>query len=424
MALQTKSADSGIFRATALDQLSSPEQLDRLLTVTTARSWIALAAVTLIIATALCWSFLGRISSYVEGEGVFIREGGGIASAAAAGSGTLSKLLVKKGDSVQAGQVVAEITASDVEQQIASLRSLIVERSNELQRQQSTSSEEIKANRVSLERRVKELTAVQENAKRRAEALKGKLAAQQKLYDARIVVRSAVLEVQAEVDQAQQEAATAGDQIAQLEIQFRDSTYQSEQRVKNAEFALADAQRQLSERTEAYSVTSEVKAPLSGTVDEVQMRTGNLVGRGQSVLTIETSGHDLGFVLFAPLHEGEKIQPGQSVRISPNWTIREEEGTMLGNVTELSNLPVTPERLRSLLHSEDLVRHFSGAGPVFMARVQLDRDPATKSGYAWTSSKGNDVPVESGSFGTAEVLVKSQRPISLAIPALRRWTGI
>ena len=45
---------------------------------------------------------------------MFIREGGSIASAAAAGSGTLARLLVGKGDHVKAGQVVAQIVAPNV----------------------------------------------------------------------------------------------------------------------------------------------------------------------------------------------------------------------------------------------------------------------------------------------------------------------
>jgi HlyD family secretion protein len=422
--LQTESANQGTFRQAAIDRVNSPEQLDRLLTVTTARSWIALTAIAALIAVALSWSLAGSLSSYVEGRGVFIREGGSIASAAAAGNGTLSRLLVAKGDQVAAGQVVADIISPEIEQQILSSRALVVEREDELRRQQSVSDDEVKANRSALNRREAALADVQTSARRRADALRVTLTAQQQLFADKIVTRSVVQQAQANVDQALQEAASTGDQITQLDIQFRDFIFQSDLRVKNAEFALADAQRQLDERIEAYRAGAEVRSPVAGTVDEIQLRPGSLVGRGQSVLTIETLGHGLGFVLFASLLDGEKIQPGQSVRISPNWTLREEEGTMLGSVTELSKLPITPEGLRSLLNNEDLVRHFSVEGPVFIVRVQLKRDPTTKSGYAWTSSKGAQVPLESGSFGGGEVLVKSQRPISLAIPALRRWIGI
>lgn len=424
MTLQSETARPGLFRQAALDRINSPEQLDRLLTVTTARSWIALVAVAVLIAAALGWSLIGRLSTYVEGRGLFLREGGNIASAAAPGGGTLERLLVAKGDHVKEDQVVAEIAAPDLEQQIAGLRALVVERENELQRQQSYAAGEIAVKRAALRQREGALGQIQADAGRRAAALKAKLADERRLLADRIVTRSAVLQTQAQLDQALQEAATTRDQIVQLDVQLRDLAFQAEQRVKSAEFELAAARRQLSERAEAYRVGSQVQAPVAGTVDEIQLRAGSLVTRGESIMTIETPGRALEFVLFVPLRDGNKIQPGQSVRVAPNWTVREEEGTMLGRVAEVSKFPITPQGLRALLHNEDLVRDFSRMGPVFIVRVRLKRDPATKSGYAWTSSRGAEVTVESGDFAGGEVLVKSQRPISLAIPALRRWTGI
>jgi HlyD family secretion protein len=421
LTLQTKAEPS---QAVASEDAIGIERLDRLLTVTTARSWIALAAIAALIGVALAWSLLGRISSYVEGRGVFLRDGGHIASAAAAGPGTLSRVLVAKGDHVTTGQLVAQIASPELEQQVANLRALVVERESELQRQRSSTQADLDAKRAALRERSAGLAQIQADAKRRVEAMKGRLADEQQLFEAQIVTRSAVLEIRSRLDQAQQDVASAGDQMIQLELELRDAVVQGEQQVKNAEFALAEAQRQLSERLETVRVTAEVRSPVAGNVEEIQLRAGSLVARGQSILTLETAGEGLAFIVFASLRDGEQIQPGQEVRISPNWTVREEEGTMLGTVAETSKLPITLDGLRSLLHGEDLVRHFSDAGPVFMVKVSLQRDPSTASGYAWTSSRGAPVPVDSGSFGEAEVLVKSQRPISLAIPVLRRWTGI
>lgn len=424
MTLPTEAAPPSTFRQAVVGRINSPEQLDRLLKITTARSWIALIAIVALVAVALSWSLTGRLSTYVEASGVFLREGGSIASAATGGSGTLARLLVAKGDQVATGQVVAQIAAPDIEQQIAGSRALVAEREDELQRQRSIADEEVKTHRAILEQRKAALVTVQANMRRRTEDLKLKLSAEQQLFVEKIVTRSVVADAQAQVDQSLQEISANDDQMVQLDIQFRDLVFQGEQRVKNAEFTLAEARRQLNERITAYRTSSEVRAPVAGTVEEVQLRVGSLVGRSQSVLTIETLGHGLTFMLFASLHEGEKIQVGQSVRVSPNWTVREEEGTMIGSVTDVSKMPITPEGLRSLLHNEDVVRHFSNAGPVFIVRVRLKRDNTTRSGYAWTSSRGAEVPLDSGSFGKGEVLVKSQRPISLAIPALRRWTGL
>src|SRR5271156_521430 len=79
----TESVQPGSIRQAAIERVNDPEQLDRLLTVTSARGWIALTAVAGLIGVAVGWSLVGRLPSYVEGQGAFIREGGSIAPAAA-----------------------------------------------------------------------------------------------------------------------------------------------------------------------------------------------------------------------------------------------------------------------------------------------------------------------------------------------------
>ena len=59
-----------LYRKSALDRISSPEQLDKALTVTSTMSWIALAAVTLILAVTIVWSIVGTIPVTVTTSGI------------------------------------------------------------------------------------------------------------------------------------------------------------------------------------------------------------------------------------------------------------------------------------------------------------------------------------------------------------------
>jgi HlyD family secretion protein len=59
-----------------------------------------------------------------------------------------------------------------------------------------------------------------------------------------------------------------------------------------------------------------------------------------------------------------------------------------------------------------------------MARVALAPDPATVSGYRWSSARGGVVAVASGTFATADVRVLEQPPITLVLPLLREISGI
>src|SRR6202000_1089217 len=97
---------SKIFRDVALDRLSSPDELDRLLRVTDTRAWLAQIAIFAIIVVALVWGYTGRLPSTVSGQGVIVRTGG-VLNVVAAGSGVVAHLKVKPGDKIKAGKAWA-----------------------------------------------------------------------------------------------------------------------------------------------------------------------------------------------------------------------------------------------------------------------------------------------------------------------------
>jgi hypothetical protein len=100
-----------IFRKVAVKRLSSPEQLDQLMQITTPMGWLALIALGGMLVLALLWGIFGSIPVRLTGNGILIRRGG-VNAIAAPMSGQLTRLLVTTGDSVTTGQLVAEITAS------------------------------------------------------------------------------------------------------------------------------------------------------------------------------------------------------------------------------------------------------------------------------------------------------------------------
>ena len=59
-----------IFRKASLERLSSPEQIDCLLVVGNAKSWLIISGVFLMIAASILWGFFGEMPDYVEGNGM------------------------------------------------------------------------------------------------------------------------------------------------------------------------------------------------------------------------------------------------------------------------------------------------------------------------------------------------------------------
>jgi hypothetical protein len=61
--------NQNLFRKKSIERISSPEQLNDYLRVTSPSTWIILIAVIVLLAGLLLWSSVTTIESYVEGSG-------------------------------------------------------------------------------------------------------------------------------------------------------------------------------------------------------------------------------------------------------------------------------------------------------------------------------------------------------------------
>ena len=61
-----------VYRKTSLERVSSPEQLDKMIVITSPSYWLAILGGALIIAAALVWSIFGNIPINTETTGVFV----------------------------------------------------------------------------------------------------------------------------------------------------------------------------------------------------------------------------------------------------------------------------------------------------------------------------------------------------------------
>ncbi|MGB8451387.1 MAG: hypothetical protein WCD89_03560 [Anaerocolumna sp.] len=66
-----------IYRKSSLEKLSSPEQLDHMIHVTSSLGWLALLGMLIMVIAAVYWGFFGELSEKVEVKGVYISTGEG-----------------------------------------------------------------------------------------------------------------------------------------------------------------------------------------------------------------------------------------------------------------------------------------------------------------------------------------------------------
>ncbi len=97
-----------IFRQSTLERLSSPEQLDQLMKITSPAGWAALIALILLLCGAVVWGFIGRVATKVYGQGILLSPGG-VNTVVALSEGQVEDIYYDVGDTIAANSVVARI---------------------------------------------------------------------------------------------------------------------------------------------------------------------------------------------------------------------------------------------------------------------------------------------------------------------------
>lgn len=416
----------GIFRKSSLDRLASPEQLDSLIRVTSPRAWLALTAIGGLLLTALLWGIFGSIPSKVRGSCILIRPGG-VDEIVAPGNGWVSDISVEAGDMVRHGQMIARVERSTSMDQIKSAEAKLHElraRQEQVKLINSRSTAEQGAYLADSERGLRAKIATAEEQVR---TLEGKIRNQELLLEQGLITRQTLLNSRLEWSTARQSIDAFQNEIRQIGVRRLESRKQTDTEQSSLAIQLNEAERNLASLMRSSDQSSLVFSPFSGRVLEIKLAEGSPVNAGTSILTLEQTGasvSDLEAVVYIAPLDGKKVKTNMDVQIAPSTVRQEEFGLMVGKVKSVADFPSSTEGMQRVLRNPQLVQQLAaGAAPI---AVQADLTPSatTVSGYKWTSPKGPDTRIESGTLCSATITVSNRRPISLVIPILRDNLGI
>ncbi len=410
-----------IFRQAALERLSSPEQLDRLMHVTNPKGWVALIGLWVVLIFVLFWSVFGRLPTTIAGSGIILSSEG-IREVEVLASGVVTELRVRVGDAVSPGDTVARVGQPILRQQVQQAEDRL-----ELLREERGRREDFTSSNASLETEVldaerEDLTRRQASISDRIHWLEGRVEAEEEALTLGLVTPEAVQNTIQQLEAARAELngvemKLQNNDLARLLLSNRssESIEDVDQRIRTAERDLQALRLQLEQ-------SSIVLSPYAGYIREIRSDVGQLVVSGQSLVSVEMVDSPLQAVVFVPT-EGKRIQPGMEAHVSPVTVKREEYGYLLGTVSFVSPQPATREGMMRTLGNEILVEQLAGMGAPFLVEVDLLTDPDTPSGFQWSSGSGPPGTVDSGTMVGIEVVVEEQRPISLVIPAFRSLLG-
>jgi HlyD family secretion protein len=238
------------------------------------------------------------------------------------------------------------------------------------------------------------------------------------------VTRKTVEDRRVDLNAAKLRIVDARNDILKLRAQRLDLQSQRDRDRMQSQFRVNDARRLVEQLTADLDRGSRILSPADGRVVEVKVSGGSVLSVGMPVVEIETSSERLEATIYMPPDRGKDVRPGMQVRVEPTMIAREEYGTIIGKVVAISEFPVTPQGMAADLHNDTLVKRFSETGAPYAAKVQLEGDASTVSGYRWSSGRGPPLRLSAGTLTRAEVTTREQPPIALVIPLMRRLSGI
>lgn len=370
-----------LFRKTALDALSSPEQLNQPLQLIRTNQWILLISLSSFSLILLAWSIVGRLPVRLSGRGLLVKTDT-ITVVQSETTGQINSLLVDVGDCVDKGALMGQIEG--VQQEI-----------------------EIKATQDQL----------------------NQLSAQDRNQDLLSDIR--VNQLQEEINRVMhlaESGAISLDDLSRRKVDLNALIYSIEGENSNRELKINSYKNSILSLKEELNRTSILRAPIAGCVLDRGVNNGEVVGIGTTLFTLRANREigELESLVFFAAKDGKRLQVGQQVRISPTTTKQQRHGGITGEITTIRPLPIRDEAVIKRLGIKSLLEAVRNdpLEPLIEITTSLKRDPSTPSGYDWGGGMGPMLQISGGTPTQVRVLVEERPPISYVIPILRDLTGI
>ncbi len=414
-------AESKVFRQAVLDRLSSPEQLNLLMRVTDAKGWVALAACGLLLLTGLGWGILGNVPTKVASSGILIPLGG-LADIVAVGDGQLTALEVQPGDQVRKGQIIARVAQPELIGQIDAFKKQARELQLGLAKSKEQGSQDARLrSQASAQERVTLRSAMAATEQRKKE-LQERVAAQESLLEKGLVTKDAVQGTRQQLRAAEASVQSMQADMQRVAVSSFSAERSNEGAVRADTMRVADVERQIKLLEEKLAQSAAVLSPHEGRVVEVRVTVGDMVRNGMPIVSLERTGQGGGLeaLLYVDSREGKAVRPGMRVEVAPTVVRRERYGAVVARVRSVEDFPSTRSGMMRVLHNEQLVEALLAetSGAPIAVRAVLERDTASPSGYRWTSGRGPDLQLSSGTRFGAYIVTRSQRPLALVFPIL------
>lgn len=415
-----------LFRKKSLERLSSPERLDQLMQVVNPKSWIPLAALGSLVFIALLWSIFGRIPITIEGRGILVFPGT-VVPLESKSAGQITELKIKVGDVVKAGQVIGTINQSELQEQLDQQQAKLVELQNQNQQvgslQQASTAEEkraIQQQRQFLQQSLQHEQSLTATYQKRWQT-------RQQLYAQRLVPNDVLLDAEQQYLKNLQTIANLQAQLQELDTRAAKQNRQDLEASTARKKEMQETQREIDKLALQLRNNKQIISQQDGRVLEIAVTRNQVISAGSRIADLreEDSSKKLEGITYFSVEDGKKVREGMEIQITPQIVKRERFGGIMGSVTTVSSFPITRKAAAIEIGNAEVVEGLTAdKSSLIKVSSKLTPDPNTFSSYKWSSSKGPETQITSGTTTIVRIKVEERAPITFILPILRSSSGV
>ncbi len=389
---------------------------NQLVRIVTPPGWLALVGISILIFIALLWSIFGTISTQITGQGIIIKKGG-VFNIVSNGSGQVIKLNVKEGDFVNSGEVIAEISQPELSEKIKITEIQLDELKSKFELEKSSAEKRFSVRENYLNQQKAILSNNVENYSAKESFLADQLSNQSELLDKGLITNEQFESLKQQKQEAEIQIQQTQNELIQLEYDLLILENQKDELLQQNRNKIDELERELRINKAQFEITSKITSSFEGIILELKIYEGFNLSTGMSVASIESNQSEVQAVIYLSPFEGKKIKTGMSVQIIPSTIKVEEDGYILGEVTNVSKFPLTNSAMKATLDNDGLIQIFTKSGPPIAITVKFNTDG---NNYKWSSKNSENIEITPGTLCSSRINVKEQSPISMIFPYLKK----
>jgi HlyD family secretion protein len=331
---------------------------------------------------------------------------------------------LKPGDRVKPNQIIATVAQPALAEKMRSLKSALQEAQQRRVQSLAIATSQADLQVAAFERQRDSINLQIRQLQERSKVTADRIPAEEQLLAKGLITRQQVTAIRQELASYEEQVDALRVQLTQIESQEFAAKSQPKQSDTTLAANVTAIEREIVEAQKEISLAEAVVSPTGGEVMEIKVYPGTAVVAGQPLLSIQPDQDLLEVLAYLPAAYSKDTKPGLEVEISPLNIKREEYGFMLGDVTFVADYPATPEALMRSFENQTLVEALTHLGPVTEIQVRLRRDQTTFSGFQWSTSKGPEIKISSGTICMVQVVTRRQVPATLVFPYLKKKLGL